>query len=67
MGYLWSPLLPKSKYQSRYLTTSYGLEVHNPTHARKSVKEPGNIFDLNPKGAMLLPPVGNCEIPLTFV
>jgi hypothetical protein len=31
------------------LTPYYGLEVQNFIQAFKSVKEPGNIFDLDPK------------------
>jgi hypothetical protein len=28
---------------------SCGLDVQNPTHSLKSVKDPGNTFELNPK------------------
>jgi hypothetical protein len=45
----------KSKYQRWYLTPCCGLEVHNPTHAIKSVKGPRNTFDLNPKWSRTLP------------
>jgi hypothetical protein len=38
----------KIKYQSWYLTPCCGLEVQKPTQALKSVKVPGNTFDLNP-------------------
>jgi hypothetical protein len=31
------------------LTPCYGLEVHYPTQALKSVKDPGNTFNVNPK------------------
>jgi hypothetical protein len=33
--------------------------VHNPTHALKSVKGPGNTFDLNPKWERTLPSFDN--------
>jgi hypothetical protein len=48
-----------SKYQSWYLTLCCGLEVQNPTQALKSVKGPGNIFDLNPKWERTLASFGN--------
>ena len=38
-----------TKYRSWTLTPYYGLEVHNFTQALKSVKGPGNIFDLDRK------------------
>ena len=44
-----SPSKTKSKYQSWYLTLCCGLEVQNPTQALKSVKGPGNTFDISPK------------------
>jgi hypothetical protein len=37
------------------LTPCCGLEVQKPTQALKSVKGPGNTFDLNPKWARTLP------------
>jgi hypothetical protein len=37
------------------LTPCCGLEVQKPTHALKTVKEPGNTFALNPKWATTLP------------
>jgi hypothetical protein len=37
------------------LTPYCGLEVQKPTQALKSVKDPGNTFDLNPKWARTLP------------
>ena len=43
------------KYQSWYLTPCCGLEVRKPTQALKSVKDPGNILDWNPKWARTLP------------
>jgi len=40
------------------LTPCCGLEVQNPTQALKSVKGPGNTFDLNaPSGKELCPPL----------
>ena len=45
----------KFKYQSWYLTPCCGLEVWKPTLALKSVKDPGNIFDWNPKWTRTLP------------
>ena len=45
----------KSKNQSWYLTLCCGLEVQKPTQALKSVKGPGNTFDLNPKWSRTLP------------
>jgi hypothetical protein len=35
--------------------TLRGLEVQNPTQALKSVKSPGNTFDINPKWSRTLP------------
>ena len=57
MGYLLTPP-PQSKHQNRYLTPCCGLEVQNATQALKSVKSPGNTFDLSPKWARTLPSVG---------
>jgi hypothetical protein len=37
------------------LTPSCGLEVQKPTQALKSVKGPGNTFDLIPKWSRTLP------------
>jgi hypothetical protein len=37
------------------LTHSCGLEVQKPNQALKSVKDPGNTFDLNPKWSRTLP------------
>jgi hypothetical protein len=37
------------------LTPCCGLEVQKPTQALKSVKNPGNTFDLNPKWSRTLP------------
>jgi hypothetical protein len=37
------------------LTPSCGLEVQKPAQALKSVKGPGNTFDLNPKWLRNLP------------
>jgi hypothetical protein len=37
------------------LTPCCGLEVQKPTQALKSVKDPGNTFDLNPNWARTLP------------
>jgi hypothetical protein len=37
------------------LTPCCGLEVHKPTQALKSVKDPDNTFDLNLKWARTLP------------
>jgi hypothetical protein len=53
------PPKKNSKYQSWYLTLCYGLEVQNPTQALKSVKGPGNIFDLNHKWERTLASFGN--------
>jgi hypothetical protein len=33
-------------------------EVQNPTHALKTVKDPDNTFDLNPKWERTLPSFG---------
>ena len=49
----------KSKYQSCSLTPTCGVEVHNPTHALKLVKGPGNTLDLSPKWERTLPSFGN--------
>jgi hypothetical protein len=43
------------KYQSWYLTPYCRLEVQKPIQALKSVKDPGNTFDLNPKWSRTLP------------
>jgi hypothetical protein len=43
------------KYQCWYLTPCCGLEVQKSTQALKSVKDPGNTFDLIPKSARSLP------------
>ena len=43
------------KYQSWYLTPYCGLEVQKPIQALKSVKNPGNTFDLNPNWSRTLP------------
>ena len=40
---------------AKYLTPYCGLEVQKPTQALKSVKDPGNTFDLNPKWSRTLP------------
>jgi hypothetical protein len=53
-----TPPPKKSKHQNSYLTPCCGLEVQNPTQALKSVKSPGNTFDLSPKWARTLPSVG---------
>jgi hypothetical protein len=37
------------------LTPCGGLEVQKPTQALKSVKDPGNTFDINHKWARTLP------------
>jgi hypothetical protein len=37
------------------LTPCCGLEVQKPTHALKSVKGPGNTFDINHKWSRTLP------------
>jgi hypothetical protein len=37
------------------LTPCCGLEVQKPTQTLKSVKGPGNTFDINPKWARTLP------------
>jgi hypothetical protein len=36
------------------LTHYCGLEVQKPTQALKSVTDPGNTFDLNPKWSRIL-------------
>jgi hypothetical protein len=43
------------KYQSWHLTPYCGLQVQKPTQALKSVKSPGNTFDINPKWSRTLP------------
>jgi hypothetical protein len=43
------------KYQSWYLTHYCGLEVQKPTQALKSVKGPGNTFDIKHKWSRTLP------------
>ena len=50
-----------SKYQCWYLTPCCGNEVHKPTKALKSDKDPNNTFDLSPKWERTLPSVGNCS------
>ena len=40
---------------AKYLTPYCGLEVQKPTQALKSVKGPGNTFDLNSKWSRTLP------------
>jgi hypothetical protein len=40
------------------LTPCCGLEVQNPTHELKRVKDPYNTFDLNPKWERTLPSFG---------
>jgi hypothetical protein len=37
------------------LTPYCGLEVQKPVQALKSVKDPGNTFDINPKWSRTLP------------
>jgi hypothetical protein len=37
------------------MTPYSGLEVQKPTQAHKSVKGPGNTFDLTPKWSRTLP------------
>jgi hypothetical protein len=49
------PSTKKNSYQSWYLTTCCGHEVQKPTQALKSVKCPGNTFDVNPKWASPVP------------
>jgi hypothetical protein len=46
--------------QSWYLTPCCGLEMHYTTKALKSVKGPGNTFDLKPKWQRTLQFFGNC-------
>jgi hypothetical protein len=41
------------------LTPCCGLEVHNPSQALKSVKDPENSCDLSPKWDRTLPSFGN--------
>jgi hypothetical protein len=43
------------KYQYWYLIPCCEFEVQNPTKALKSVKDLGNVFDLNPKWTRTLP------------
>jgi hypothetical protein len=53
---------PHKKKKSKLIfDTLCGHEVHNPTQALKSSKEPGNIFELNLKWARTFPSVGNCS------
>jgi hypothetical protein len=40
------------------LTPYCGLEVQKPTQALKTVKDPDNTFDLNPKWERTLPSFG---------
>jgi hypothetical protein len=50
--YLMNNILRTAKFlttSSLYLTPCCGLEVQKPTQALKSVKGPGNTFDINPK------------------
>jgi hypothetical protein len=54
MGYAYGS--SKTKYQSLNLTPCCELEVHYPTYAFKSVKGPGNTFDLGPKWQITLRP-----------
>jgi hypothetical protein len=49
MGYLFSNLFSNIK-------PCYGLEVHYPTWALKSVKDPGNTFILAKSGQELCRP-----------
>ena len=67
---VWSPttltvrpecLIVDIKYQSWYLKPSCGLEVQKPIQALKSVKDPGNTFDLNPKWSRTLPSLIYCS------
>ena len=56
MRYLWRP--PPQfvfKYQSWYLPPCCGIEVHYPTSALKSVKDPRNTVKLSPKWVRILP------------
>ena len=54
------PFHPKNvEYQSWYLTPCCGLEVQRPIQAPKSVKDPGNTFDLSPEWEWTLPSFGN--------
>jgi hypothetical protein len=65
-NFLWDiyRIPPKSKYQSWYFIPCYGLEVQNPTQTLKSVKVPGNTFDVNPTWERTFPSFGNfsCDI-----
>jgi len=55
-SFIENPLPQKTfKYQSWYLTPCCGFEVQKPSQALKSVKGPGNTFELNPKWARTLP------------
>jgi hypothetical protein len=49
------PSIRKIKYQSWYLTPSWGLEVQKPTQSLQSVKGPGNTFDSIAKWSRTLP------------
>ena len=51
-----APSIKKIKYQSWYLTPYCGLEVQKPTQALKSVKGPGNTFDITTSGQELCRP-----------
>jgi hypothetical protein len=44
------------------LTLCCGLEEQKPTQALKSVKGPGNTFDLSPKWARTLPFIKNGKV-----
>jgi hypothetical protein len=46
---------PKSKYQGCNLTPCCGLERNYATYVLKSVKDPGNTFNVSPKWARTLP------------
>jgi hypothetical protein len=54
MGYL-----KKFQISKLIFDTLRWLEVQNPTQALKSVKSPGNTFDLNSKWERTLPSFGN--------
>jgi hypothetical protein len=45
----WTESKSLESYQSLYFNSCCGLEVQNPTQALKSVKGPGNTFDINAK------------------
>ena len=53
--------IKKIKYQSWYLTPCCELEVQRPAQALRSVKDPGNTFDINPKWARTLPSLIYCS------